>query len=360
MLVLTQYKAASLDRHIHSGWNFLSRDLGECVDVIPPQQRVGDFFYRGTADAIYQNVYSIERINPDLCLILGGDHIYKMNYRRMLDFHEEKGADLTIACLPVPRAEARRFGVMAIDAEQRIVDFREKPDDPAPMPGQPDCALASMGIYVFNARLLYEKVCEDAVRPGSDHDFGKNIIPALIGDGKVFAYPFRDENGKDAAYWRDIGTLDDFYDCNMDLVRVEPVLNLYDRDWPIRTAAPQDPPAKFVFSEEGRRGMALDSIVCAGAIVSGAEVRGSILSRRTRVGSHAQVTDSILFEDVEIGRHAVVRRAILDKDVKVPPHATLGVDLELDRRRGFAVSERGVVVVPRGAGADQFRDPAAP
>ena len=357
ILVLTQYKAYSLDRHLAATWGFLNRDFGEFVDIIPPQQRISENWYLGTADAIYQNIYAIEQAGPELCLVLGGDHIYKMNYRAMIDYHLEKDADLTIACLPVERGEARRFGVMGIDDGGRVESFVEKPTDPPPMPGHPSMALASMGIYVFRARALYELLCADAVRSESNRDFGKDVIPAMIEGHKVFGYLFRDENRKAAAYWRDIGTIDEYFAANMDLIEVEPVLNLYDERWPIRTWRKQDPPPKFVFAEAGapgavRRGEAIDSIVCPGTIVSGGSVRRSILSRKVRVNSYATVDDSLLFDDVEVGRHCRIRRSIIDKGVKVPPGMSIGVDPELDRRRGFLCSEGGVVIIPKGENLD--------
>lgn len=359
ILVLTQYKAASLDRHINVGWRFLCRDLGEYIDIVPPQQRIDEHWYRGTADAIYQNIYNIEQEAPKYVLILSGDHIYKMNYGPMIDFHASVGADLTIACLPVRRDEAKSFGVMQIDDVRRVVGFEEKPDQPKAIPGQPDMALASMGIYVFSANVLYERLCQDAVDGGSEHDFGKNIIPAMIADSRVVAYPFQDENRKSAAYWRDVGNLDSYYSANMDLIQVDPFLNLYDDAWLIRTAHFQHPPPKFVFGERGewphaRRGEAIDSMICAGCIVSGGLVERSILSRQVRVNSYALVQDSILFEDVDVGRHCRIRRVIIDKGVVIPPGAQIGYDLEHDRERGFTITEQGVVVIAKAEGVESF------
>ena len=352
VLVLTQYKARSLDRHIAAGWSFLSRQLDEFVDVLPPQQRIDEHWYKGTADAIYQNIYSIEKADPKYVLILAGDHIYKMDYGDMIRSHLERGADLTIGCLPVPRREGTGFGIIDVDADGRVVSFVEKPKDPPPMPDAPELCLASMGIYVFGARLMYELLCQDATRPGSDHDFGRNIIPGMIGTHGIYAYRFRDKNRKATPYWRDVGTLDAYYQANMDLIQVDPVLNLYDREWPIRTNQPQLPPPKFVFSDDGagdhsRRGEAHDSMICQGAIVSGGHVRRSVLSPNVRVNSYAVVEDSILFEGVDVGRHSRVRRAIVDKDVKIPPHSTIGYDLEHDRQRGFTISDQGVVVIAK-------------
>jgi glucose-1-phosphate adenylyltransferase len=360
ILVLTQYKARSLDRHIAMGWSFLHRELDEYVDVVPPQQRTGTHWYEGTANAIYQNVYSIEKANPKDVLILAGDHIYKMDYRPMIAFHRERKADLTIGCIPVPRKEGIHFGIMDVDAQDRVVYFVEKPADPPPMPADPDSALASMGIYVFSARAMYEALFADAAREDSPHDFGKNIIPAVLETGRVCAYPFRDRNGKDIPYWRDVGTLDAFYQASMDLVAVSPVLNLYDFDWPVRTHQPQLPPPKFVFSEDGtrglvRRGEAHDSMVCQGTVVSGGHVRRSILSPSVRVNSFSLLEDSILFEGVEVGRHCRIKRAIVDKFVKIPAGVSLGYDLDHDRRRGFTVTEGGIVVVPKGESEESFR-----
>jgi glucose-1-phosphate adenylyltransferase len=352
VLVLTQYKARSLDRHIAAGWSFLSRQLEEYIDVLPPQQRIDEHWYKGTADAIYQNIYSIEKADPKHVLILAGDHIYKMDYGDMIRAHLEHGADLTVGCLPVPVRDGNQFGIVHLDGQERLTGFVEKPKDPPPMPDNPGLCLASMGIYVFTARLMYELLCQDATRPDSDHDFGKNIIPGMIGAHKVYAYPFRDKNRKSVPYWRDVGTLDAYYQANMDLVQIDPVLNLYDREWPIRTNQPQLPPPKFVFCDEGpahaaRRGEAHDSMVCQGCIVSGGHVRRSILSPSVRVNSYAVVEDSILYEGVDVGRHSRIRRAIIDKDVKIPPHSTIGYDLEHDRQRGFTVTEQGVVVIAK-------------
>jgi glucose-1-phosphate adenylyltransferase len=360
ILVLTQYKARSLDRHIAMGWGFLHRELDEYIDVVPPQQRTGSHWYEGTANAIYQNVYSIEKANPKDVLILAGDHIYKMDYRPMLAFHKERQADLTIGCIPVPRKEGIHFGILDVDSADRVVSFVEKPPDPPAMPGSPDQTLASMGIYVFSARVMYEALFADAVREDSPHDFGRNIIPAILETGRVSAYPFRDRNGKDIPYWRDVGTLDAFYQASLDLVGVSPVLNLYDFDWPVRTHQPQLPPPKFVFAEDGprgtvRRGEALDSMVCQGTVVSGGHVRRSILSPSVRINSFALVEESILFEGVEVGRHCRIKRAIVDKFVKIPAGVSLGYDLEHDRRRGFTVTEQGIVVVPKGEAEESFR-----
>ncbi len=351
LLVLTQYKAMSLDRHINLGWRqYFVRELGEYIDIVPPQQRIDEQWYQGTADAVYQNIYAIEKENPRYVLILAGDHIYKMNYRAMIDFHEQRGADLTIGALRVDRESAKQFGVMQIESDQRVVGFQEKPAEPQSIPGDSDHCLASMGIYVFNTRFLFEKLCLDATLPTSHHDFGKNIIPSIIKDHQVFAFPFQDENRKRDAYWRDVGTLDAYYEANMDLVATDPLLNLYDVEWPIRTLQPNLPPPKFVFgsrNDSPRCGQALDSIVCSGSIVSGGRVERSILGSSTRIHSYALVEDCILGDGVDIGRGAKIRRAIIDKRVRVPAGMEIGYDLDLDRERGFAVSPEGVVVLSK-------------
>lgn len=356
MLVLTQYKAMSLDRHINLGWRrFFCWELGEFIDIVPPQQRIDEHWYQGTADAVYQNIYAIEKHHPQYVVILAGDHIYKMNYRTMVEYHQAKNADLTIAALRVPRDDARQFGVIEVDADDRIVGFEEKPPEPKPIPGDDGHCLASMGIYVFNARFLFEQLCHDATDPGSAHDFGRNIIPSVIRDYRVFAFPFRDENRKEDAYWRDVGTIDAYYDANMDLVEIDPQLNLYDADWPIRTYQPILPPPKFVFGsdpESPRRGQAIDSIVCQGTIISGGTVKRCVVGPRVRVNSYASVEESILFQGVSVGRHARVRRAILDKGVRIPEGVEIGFDPELDRQRGFTVSDGGIVVIPKGSGVE--------
>jgi glucose-1-phosphate adenylyltransferase len=355
ILVLTQYKAVSLNRHIDQGWKFLCRELDEYIEVIPPQQRIAEHWYRGTADAIYQNVYTIEKAAPRDTLILAGDHIYKMNYAEMIQFHRECGADLTIACLPVPRHQSREFGVMTVDDDGRVTDFQEKPRDIAGMPGNPDVVLASMGIYVFSTDVMYELLFQDAAKKeASGHDFGRDIIPGMLARSHVRAYPFRDENRKQAAYWRDVGTLDAYFQVSMDLIQIDPILNLYDRDWPIHTFQPPYPPPKFVHTDPDRRGAALNSIVCQGAIVSGGQVFRSILSPGVRINSYALVEDSILFDGVEVGRHARIRHAIIDKDVKIPPGIDIGWDRGVDRARGLTITEDGVTVIAKGEDLERF------
>jgi glucose-1-phosphate adenylyltransferase len=359
ILVLTQYKARSLDRHIAAGWGFLSRELNEYIEVLPPQQRIDEHWYQGTADAIYQNIYTIEKADPRYVLILAGDHIYKMDYGDMIRQHIAHDADLTVGCIPVPARECIHFGVIQCDAQDRITGFLEKPQQAPPMDGDPQHVLASMGIYVFTARPMYELLCHDATRPESEHDFGKNIIPGMIGTNKVYAYRFQDMNRKAMPYWRDVGTLDAYYQANMDLVEVDPVLNLYDAEWPIRTHQPQLPPPKFVFRDEGfgehiRRGEAHDSMVCQGCIISGGHVRKSILANNVRVNSYALLEYSILFDGVDVGRHCRIRRAIIDKDVKIPPHTTIGYNIDHDRQRGFTVTEGGVVVIAKAELPETF------
>jgi glucose-1-phosphate adenylyltransferase len=359
VLVLTQYKARSLDRHISAGWGFLSRELDEYIEVLPPQQRIDEHWYKGTADAIYQNIYSIEKADPRYVLVLAGDHIYKMDYADLMRTHSERQADVTIGCIPVPVREGCHFGIMHVDTHDRVVRFLEKPREPPPMPDDPQFCLASMGIYVFTARPMYELLCQDATRPDSEHDFGRNIIPGILDTSRVFAFRFRDKNRKAVPYWRDVGTLDAYYQANMDLVEIDPVLNLYDREWPIRTYQPQLPPPKFVFSDDGprgqaRRGEAHDSMVCQGCILSGGHVRRSILSPNVRVNSYALVEASILFDGVDVGRHCRIRRAIIDKDVRIPPHTTIGYDPDHDRQRGFQVTDQGVVVIAKAELPEMF------
>jgi glucose-1-phosphate adenylyltransferase len=348
ILVLTQYKAMSLDRHITLGWrSFLCRELGEFIDVVPPQQRIDEKWYQGTADAVYQNIYALEKERPEHVVILAGDHIYKMNYSKLVAHHQENNADLTIAALQVSLDEAREFGVMQVDETNRIIGFEEKPAHPKHVPGDPQHALASMGIYVFNAHFLFDELCKDATLPESAHDFGRNIIPSIIGDRRVFAFRFLDENRKAQAYWRDVGTIDSYYAANLELTSVDPQLNLYDEHWPVRTFNPSLPPAKFVFDSDTRRGEAHDSIVCNGVIISGGRVFGSVLGPQARVNSYAEVDSSILFSRVNVGRHAKIRRAIIDKDVSIPEGIEIGYDHDEDRRRGFTVTESGVVVVAK-------------
>ena len=344
IFIATQYKSLSLNRHIRMGWSIVSEELGEFIEILPPQKRVGEHWYLGTADAVYQNLYSIEREAPRHVVVLAGDHVYKMDYRRMLRAHEDTGAAVTLATIEVPIDDGHRFGIVAVDASGKVVGFDEKPKAPAPMPGQPHLALASMGVYVFNMDVLSKALDSDAADPASHHDFGKNIIPALIPHAQVYAYAFYDENKKGAKYWRDIGTLDAYYEANMDLCGVNPEFNLYDPEWPMRTHQPQAPPAKFVFADQGRTGTALDSVISPGCIVSGSRVKGSILCPNVRVHSFAAVDDSILMPGVQVGRHARIRNAIIDRDVLIPRGAVIGYDEAADRAR-HTVTDRGIVVV---------------
>ena len=344
IFIVTQYKSLSLNRHIRMGWNVVAEELGEFIEILPPQKRVSDNWYLGTADAVYQNLYSVVREAPKHVVILSGDHIYKMDYSKMLRWHVEKGAAATVATYEVPVEEAAgRFGVIQVDDEERIVGFEEKPAEPKPIPSMPGVALASMGIYIFEADVLIRALEEDAACD-SKHDFGKNILPSLIGNAPVYSYRFSDENKKAAKYWRDIGELDAYYEANMDLVQVNPEFNLYDPEWPIRTWMEQAPPAKFVFNDEGRRGQALDSIISSGVIVSGSTVRGSILCPNVRVHSYCDIDRSILMPGVRVGRHARIRNAIIDRDVFIPRGAVIGYNLEEDRKR-HTVTAKGIVVV---------------
>ena len=345
--IATQYKSLSLNRHIRQGWSIVSEELGEFVEILPPQKRVGEQWYQGTADAVYQNLYSIVREEPRYVVVLAGDHVYKMDYLKMMRFHQEKDATVTLAAIEVPVEDGRRFGIVAVDDTERVTGFSEKPQDPPSMPGQPHMALASMGNSVFNSDVLVRALDADAADPASQHDFGKNIIPSLIPSGRMYAYPFYDENKKAAKYWRDIGTLDAYFEANMDLCQVNPEFNLYDPEWPLRTYMPQAPPAKFVFAEDWRRGEAQDSLISHGCIVSGSRIHGSILCPNVRVHSFCQIESSILMPGVRVGRHALIRRAIIDRDVHIPRGARIGYDLEQDRRR-HTVSDGGVVVVAAG------------
>ena len=348
VFILTQYKSLELTRHIREGWNILPAELGEYIEVIPPMKRVHDDWYQGTADAVFQNFQSIEAEAPEHVLVLSGDQIYKMNYQEMLEWHKEQQAEITIATLQVPPEEAGRFGVAEIAGDYRIVGFEEKPQHghPAPSRFDPAMASASMGIYIFNTSVLLRALHEDAQDSSSSHDFGRDVLPNELARSRVVAYDFHDINAKRVRYWRDVGTLDAYYDANMDLVDVVPEFNLYDLRWPIRTRPFQQPPAKFVFAQEGRRmGIAADSIVSSGCIISGGRVLHSVLSPGVRVNSYCEVEYSILMPDVEIGRYSRIRRAIINTGVKLPDSTTIGFDLDADRERGYCVTDRGVVVV---------------
>lgn len=358
MILLTQYKAISLDRHINNGWRrYFCSELGDFIDVVPPQQRIDENWYKGTADAVYQNIYSIEKERPQEVLILAGDHIYKMDYQAMVDYHRKQNADLTVAALQVSRDDAKSFGVMTVDDSQKIIGFDEKPDDPKCVPGEDDLCLASMGVYVFSARFMFEQLLKDANDPTSSHDFGKDIIPSIINEANVYAYPYRDENNKGQAYWRDVGTIDAYFEASMDLINVDPMLNMYDREWPIRSFQDNLPPPKFVFDQSGtdskRVGMATDSIVCPGSIISGGQVRRSIIGSEARINSYSEIEDSILFNRVNIGRHCKIRKAIIDKDVTIPDGTEIGYSLEADLCRGFTITDSGLVVIGKN---DQIKD----
>ena len=344
IFIATQYKSLSLNRHIRMGWGVVSEELGEFIEILPPQKRVGEHWYQGTADAVYQNLYSVIRENSRHVIILSGDHVYKMDYARMLRQHHERGAAVTLAAIEVPLADASRFGIVLIDDQEQVTGFLEKPKNPTPMPGSSEFVLASMGVYVFDTDVLVRALEADAAQQ-TDHDFGKDIIPALIHEAPVYAYRFYDENKKASKYWRDIGTLDAYYEANMDLCHVNPEFNLYDPEWPLRTYQPQAPPAKFVFAEVGRRcGQAVDSVISPGCIVSGSSIFGSVLCPNVRVHSFCHVEQSILMPGVRVGRHARIRRAIIDRDVLVPRGALIGYNAEEDRKR-HTVTDTGVVVV---------------
>ncbi len=344
--ILTQYKAHSLIRHTVQGWSQFRSELGEFVEVLPASQRTSENWYAGTADAIYQNLDIIRSQRPKYVLVLSGDHVYKMDYGTMLAYHVENEADMTVSCLEVPVEEAAGdFGVMTVDEDNRVRGFDEKPAEPTPLPGDPALTLASMGNYIFNTEFLFEQLNRDAAEPDSEHDFGKNIIPSLIAEHRLYAFPFRDEDTGERAYWRDVGTLDAFWEANMELIAVKPLLNLYDRDWPILTYQAQLPPAKFVLNEEDRRGMAVDSMVSGGCIVSGAQLNRSLLFSDVAVHSYSVIEDSVVLPEVDIGRNCTIRKAIIDRGCQIPAGTEIGVDAEQDRARGFRVTEKGVVLV---------------
>jgi glucose-1-phosphate adenylyltransferase len=359
VFILTQYKALSLNRHVREGWTgVVAQELGEFFELLPPMQRTGANWYMGTADAVYQNLYSIGSEQPKYMIILSGDQIYKMNYARMLEYHQQTNAEITLATLPVAPEEVARFGVVEVAQTGEIVGFQEKPaTTTVRSPFAPDSVDASMGIYIFNTEVLLKALISDAEDPDSKHDFGHNILPNLLGKKKMMAYSFVDENKQQARYWRDVGTLDSYYDANLDLCSVSPVFNLYDRSWPIRTRVRQYPPAKFVFREPGRTGMAIDSIITAGVIISGASVSNSVLSQDVRVNSYTEVDSSVIFSHVNIGRHCRIRRAIIDRDVHIPEGTVIGYDPLEDKRRYF-VTPSGLTIVTRDASL--FENPVDP
>ena len=353
--VLTQYKSDSLNKHITRGWA-LSPFLNQYVDLAPAQMRTGSDWYRGTADAIYQNVFHITDEDPDYVCIFGGDHIYKMDVSQMLDYHKQKGADLSISAIPIPISEAHEFGIIEVDDDWRLINFVEKPEEkPKSIPGNPDMCLASMGNYIFNKNILLDALNRDEEIQESSHDFGKNVIPMLLRDGKkIYIYNFNDNSfpgmtDRERGYWRDVGSIDAYWQANMDLLAYDPELNLYSQDWPLRTFNYNYPPAKFIWAEGERVGMATNSMVSEGCIVSGGGLSRCVLSPKVKVNSYSQVSESILMENVEIGRHSRIKKAIIDKNVIVPPHSRIGFNKEEDEKRGFHVSPNGVTVVPKGA-----------
>jgi glucose-1-phosphate adenylyltransferase len=351
--ILTQFKSDSLNRHVSQAWD-LNRNLDQYVDMVPAQMRIGNSWYMGTADAIYQNVNLIRDVRPDHVAVFGGDHIYKMAVNQMLQYHISKGALATISCIPVPQEEARAFGVVEVDDDGRMIGFEEKPDRPKPMPGRPGWSLASMGNYIFNSKFLVRELLSDSKLANSHHDFGKDILPAIYNHHPVYVYDFaanriKGENDASHGYWKDIGTLEAFFDANMDCCAVSPIFNLYNSKWPLRTVNWNLPPAKFVFGEkdpEGRKGASYDSIVCEGCILSGGQAIHSILSPGCQIHSHAMVTDSILFPNVDVGRGARLHRTIVEKGIKIPPGFQVGIDLDKDRER-FHVTDTGIVVIAK-------------
>jgi len=352
--ILTQFKSESLNQHLNRVWR-LAAILDQYVESVPAQMRTGTDWFKGSADAVYQNINLILDENPEYTCVFGGDHIYKMEVSQMLSFHIQKKADVTIAVRPVPRDEAQSFGIIEVDRDMRVIGFKEKPSEPKPMPGETNKYLASMGNYIFTTHALMEAVTADSMRASSGHDFGKNIIPTVVPSGRVFAYDFLTnkvpgEPEGSRGYWRDVGSIDSYFRASMDLIAVTPLFNLYNEEWPIRTVTSHLPPAKFVFADEEprRMGMALDSLVAEGCILSGGEINHCILFPRVRINSYAFVHDSILMHGVNIGRHCQIQRAIIDKSVNIPPKTNIGYDLERDRKRGFTVTDTGIVVIPKG------------
>nr|WP_261379448.1 glucose-1-phosphate adenylyltransferase [Denitratisoma sp. DHT3] len=346
--VATQYKAQSLIHHLQRGWSFLDGRFDEYIELLPAQQQLGENWYLGTADAVYQNLHVLRRAHPRFVMILSGDHIYKMDYGRMLAQHAQNGADLTVACMEVPIEEASAFGIMAIDERQRITQFVEKPADPPCIPGRPQRALASMGVYIFDADYLFEQLVRDADTPGSGHDFGNDLIPHAVAHHKVYAHNFREScvgtGASGQPYWRDVGTVDAYWEASLELTKVTPELDMYESQWPIWTYQEQLPPAKFVFDDDNRRGMAVDSLVSGGDIISGATVRRSLLFSRVFVHSYSEIEDSVILPKVDIGRHSRLRRVVVDKHCVIPPGSVIGFDPEQDRQR-FHVTKKGVTLV---------------
>ncbi|HEY5734433.1 MAG TPA: glucose-1-phosphate adenylyltransferase [Gammaproteobacteria bacterium] len=353
--VLTQYRAHSLIRHLQRAWSFMRNEIGEFVEILPAQQRTSERqWYQGTADALYQNIDIINRHHADYVMVLGGDHVYTMDYSKMLVHHVQNKADFTVGCIEVPKDEAREFGVMSIDENMRITKFTEKPDEPECMPNKPDTALASMGIYVFSTKVLYKILTSDASNLTSSHDFGRDIVPSNIHECCAVAYPFRSDDGT-PAYWRDVGNVDSYWEANIELCGVEPELNLYNRYWPIWTYQTQHPPAKFVFDDDDRRGMAIDSLVSAGCILSGAKVKRSIIFFASTIGSRSQVKDSVILPKVAIGDNCRITRAIIDKGCVIEDGMVIGENLEEDAKK-FHVTSKGIVLVtPEMLGQDLYK-----
>ncbi len=343
--VLTQYRSHSLIRHLQRGWGFLRGEIGEFIELLPAQQRTDErAWYKGTADALYQNLDIMSIHNSEYVIVLGGDHIYTMDYSKMLVQHVQSGADFTVGCIEVPREEATAYGVMTVGADMRINAFTEKPDNPEPLPENPENSLASMGIYIFSTRFLYEVLVEDAADKNSSHDFGKDIIPRMIKESIAMAYAFRDEKTGKPAYWRDVGSLDSYWRANIELCDIDPGLNLYNRDWPVWTYQTQHPPAKFIFDDAGRRGEAIDSLTAGGVILSGARVKRSVISFATSIESYSTVKDSVILPKVNIGRHCKISNAIIDKGCVIADGTCIGLDPDSDHER-FHVTENGVILV---------------
>jgi glucose-1-phosphate adenylyltransferase len=342
--VITQYKSHSLQRHLQRGWSFMSGQFGEFVEVLPAQQRMGEGWYAGTADAVYQNLDIIRHYDPEYVVILAGDHIYKMDYGKMIAAHVKNNADITVGCIPVPIEEARDFGVMATSSESRIVEFAEKPEKPRPIPGDNAKALASMGIYIFSAQYLRERLIEDAKDPSSTHDFGHDLIPHAIENAKAFAFPFMEGNTSASGYWRDVGTVEAYWEANINLADLKPDLNLYDKNWPIWTHQEQIPPAKFAFDDDNRRGYAVDSLISGGCLITGSLVRHSVLFSNVRVHSYSKIEDSVILPDVEIRQNCSIKRCVIDKGAIIPEGTVIGENHEEDAKR-FYVSENGIVLV---------------
>jgi len=342
--VITQYKAHSLIQHIQQGWGFLRGEFGEFIELLPAQQRIEPSWYAGTADAVYQNLDIIRTHKPEYVLILAGDHVYKMDYGPMIAHHVERGADMTVGCIEVPLEQAKAFGVMSIEEDGRVIEFNEKPTAPHTMPGSSDMALVSMGIYIFNTHFLFEQLIKDADETYSTHDFGHDIIPSMIKKYRVFSYPYRESQSGQSAYWRDVGTVDAFWEANLELIGVLPELNLYDEEWPIWTYQEQLPPAKFVFDDDDRRGMAVDSMVSGGCLISGATVRHSLLFSNVRVKSYTVLQDVVALPNVRIGRNCLIKRAVIDKGCEIPDGMVIGENHKEDEAR-FYLTPNGVVLV---------------